>query len=81
MLNIIFKIRSNKGIFESFVFHIICNIITIFHGCEVRIRKSVRGSLFGITRLCRVMLNSDPEGRIVLSAPNTHDRFFFLHTL
>ena len=47
----------------------------------MQIEKSVRGSLFGITRLCRVMLNSDPEGRIFLSAPNNHDRFFFLHTL
>ena len=45
-----------------------------------RIEKSVRGSLFGITRLCRVMPNSDPEGRIFLSVPNNHDRFFFLHT-
>ena len=26
------------------------------------------------------MPNSDPEGRIFLSAPNSHDRFFFLHT-
>ena len=34
-----------------------------------------------ITRLCRVMPNSDPEWRIFLSAPNNHDRFFFLHTL
>ena len=24
--------------------------------------------------------NSDLEGRIFLSAPNNHDRFFFLHT-
>ena len=56
-------------------------IIRIFHGCEVRIEKSVRGSLFGIRRLCRVMLNSDPEGRIFLSALNNHDRFFFLHIL
>ena len=55
-------------------------IIKIFHGCEVRIEKSVRGSLFGITRLCRVMPNSDPEGPIFLSAPNNHDRFFFLRT-
>ena len=54
--------------------------IRIFHECEVRIEKSVRGSLFGITRLCRVRPNSDPEGRIFLSAPNNHDRFFFLHT-
>ena len=27
-----------------------------------------------------MMLNSDPEGRIFLSVPNNHDRFFFLHT-
>ena len=26
------------------------------------------------------MLNSDPEGRIFISAPNNYDRFFFLHT-
>ena len=30
----------------------------------VQVEKSERGSLFGITRLCRVMPNSDPEGRI-----------------
>ena len=42
--------------------------------------KFVRGSLFGITGLCRVMPNSEPERRIFLSAPNNHDRFFFLHT-
>ena len=28
-----------------------------------------------------MMPNSDPEGRIFLSVPNNHDRFFFLHTL
>ena len=39
-------------------------IIRIFHGCEVRIEKSARGSLFGITKLCQVMPNSDPEGQI-----------------
>ena len=39
----------------------------MFHECEVRIEKSVRGSLFGITRLFRVMPNSDPEERIFLS--------------
>ena len=44
------------------------------------IKKSVQGSLFGITRLCLVMPNSDPEGQIFLSAPNNHDRFFFLLT-
>ena len=42
--------------------------------------KSVRRSLFGITRICRVMPNSDPMGLIFLSAPNNHDGFFFLHT-
>ena len=26
------------------------------------------------------MPSSDSEGRIFLSAPNNHDRFFFLHT-
>ena len=46
----------------------------------MQIEKSGRGSLFGITRLCRVMPNSDPEGRVFLFAPNNHDRFFFLHT-
>ena len=55
--------------------------IRIFHECEVRIEKSVIGSLFGITRLCRDMPNSDPEGRIFLFAPNNHDRFFFLHAI
>ena len=53
----------------------------IFHECEVQIEKSVRGSLFGITKLCRVMPNSDPAGQIFLSAPINHDGFFFLHTV
>ena len=47
---------------------------------EVRIEKSVRVSLIGVTKLRRVMPNSDPEGRIFLSAPNSHYRYFFLHT-
>ena len=51
-------------------------IIRIFHGSEVWIEKSVQGSMFGITRLCRVMPNSHPEGQIFKSAPNNHDRFF-----
>ena len=38
--------------------------------------ESVRGSLFGSL----LMPNSDPEGQTFLSAPNNHDRFFFLHT-
>ena len=55
--------------------------LRIFHGCEVRIEQSVRDSLFCITRLCRVMPNSDPDWRIFLSAPNNHDRLFFVHTV
>ena len=54
--------------------------VRIFLGCEMRIEKFVRGSLFGITRLCRVMPNSDPEEQIFLSPSNNHDIFFFLHT-
>ena len=54
--------------------------IRIFHGCEVQIEKSIRGSLFVITRLCWVMPNSDLEGWIFLSSQNNPDRFFFLHT-
>ena len=63
--------------------------IRILHGCEVQLENSVprvtiwhheavpsRGSLFGITKLCRVMQNSDLEGRNFLSARNTH----VLHT-
>ena len=50
-------------------------IIRIFHGCEMRIEKSVRGSLLGIT-----MPNSDPEGWNFLSTPINQDIFFFLHT-
>ena len=44
--------------------------------------KNVQGSLFGISRLRRVMptCDSKPEGRIFLSASNNHDGFFFLHT-
>ena len=56
-------------------------IIIIFHGYEVRIEKSVPKSLFSIMRLCRVMLNNDPEGRIFLFTPNIHDEFFFLYTI
>ena len=46
----------------------------------MRIEKSVWGSLYGITRLCRVISNTDPERRIFLSAPGNHDRYFFLLT-
>ena len=41
--------------------------IRILHGREVRIENSVLRVTVGITRLCRVMQNSDPEGRNFLS--------------
>ena len=44
----------------------------------MRIEKSLT---LGITRLCRMIPNSDPEEQIFLSTPNDHDRFFFLHTI
>ena len=59
----------------------ITEIIRIFHECEERTENYIRGSLFGIARLCWVVSNSDPEGQIFLPAPNSHDRFFFLRTL
>ena len=40
-------------------------IIYMYHEFVDRIDNSSRGSLLGITRLCRVMPNSDPRGRIV----------------
>ena len=46
----------------------------------MRIEKIRPAVTVCITWLCRVMPNSDPEGRMCLSAPNNHDRFFFLHT-
>ena len=36
-----------------------------------------RGTVFGIVRLCRVMQNSDPEGRNFLSALKTHVSLMF----
>ena len=39
-------------------------------------RKIVRGSLYGITRLCRVMPNSVAGGQIFLSAPDNHEASF-----
>ena len=43
-------------------------------------RKICPRSLFCFTWFRRTMPNSDPKGRIFLSAPKSHDRFFFLHT-
>ena len=79
-------------IFQDMLRYFLLNLsgsnIRLFQVCEVqieksirgtvRIEKSVRGSLFGFTRLCWVMPNSDPEGRIFLSAPNNHDKILFL---
>ena len=58
---------------------LVCKNIRIFHGWELRIEISVRGSLFGNTRLCRVMLNGDTEGWVFLSH-KTPMIDFFLHT-
>ena len=55
-------------------------IISIFHGCMVWIEKSVTRVTDRHHEACRVMPNSDPEWRIFLSTPYTHDRYFFLHT-
>ena len=35
------------------------------------------GHCFGIVKLCRGMQNSDPEGKISLSVPNSHGLIFF----
>ena len=50
--------------------------IGIYHECEGGIEKSAPI----ITVACRVMTNGDPEGRVFLSYPHTHDRLFFLLT-
>ena len=58
-------------------------IIRIFHGCEVRIEKSVRWvtvwhhEALPKAEWCQTVISKE---RIFLSAPNNHDRFFFLHT-
>ena len=56
-------------------------IIRIFLECEVRIENPSEGHCLASQKLCRVMPKSDPEVRIILSAPNNHDRFFFLHII
>ena len=58
----------------------IAGTISIFHGCMVWIAKSVTRVTDRHHKACRVMPNSDPEWRIFLSIPYTHDRYFFLHT-
>ena len=54
--------------------------ISIFHGFMMWIEKSVTRVTDRHHEACRVMPNSDPEWRIFLSIPYTHDRYFFLHT-
>ena len=44
---------------------------------KVCVRGSMFGIMSGITRLCWVMANSDPEGWIFLSALNNHDKIIF----
>ena len=57
------------------------NNIRIFHGCEVWIETSIRGSLFGITRLCPVMPNSDPERQILYAHQTTMADSFLVYLL
>ena len=40
-------------------------------------KKSPSEFMFAITRLAEWCLNSDPDGQIFLSTPNSHGRFFF----
>ena len=54
--------------------------IRLFNGCEVLIENFITRVTVVYHKVCRVMPNSDPQGRILLSTPNNHDRFFFLHT-
>ena len=42
-------------------------------------RKSVLRITVWHHEACRVVPDCDNEGRILLSTPHTHDRFFFLH--
>ena len=54
--------------------------IRIYHECEARIEKSVSRIAVWHHEACRVMTDSDPEGRIFLSYPHTNNGFFFLLT-
>ena len=57
------------------------NIIRIYHECEGGIGKSVPRILFWHHKACRVMTNSDYEGRIFQPNPHTNNGFFFLLTI
>ena len=54
--------------------------IRIYHECEGRIEKFVPRIAVWHHEACRVMTNSDPEGRIFLSYTHMNNGFFFLLT-
>ena len=55
-------------------------IISIHHKYEGGIEKSVLRITDWHHEACRVMTIGDPEGRIFLSHPHSHDGYFFLLT-
>ena len=55
--------------------------IRIYYESEGGIEKSVPRITVWHHKPCRVMANSDPEGRIFLSHPHTNNGFFFLLTI
>ena len=56
-------------------------LIRIYHEFEGRIEKSVPRITVWHHKACRVMTNGDPEGRIFLTYPHSHNGFFFLLTI
>ena len=54
--------------------------IRIYHECDSRIEQSIPRIAVWHHEACRVMTNSDHEGLIFLSYPNTNNGFFFLLT-
>ena len=56
-----------KTVVITLVQHYEVEIISIFHGCMVWIEKSVTRVTDRHHEACRVMPNSDPEWKIVLS--------------
>ena len=62
------------------IFLVRIKIIRIYHECEGRIEKSVPRIAVWHQEICRVMTNSNLEGRIFLSCPHTNNGFIFLLT-
>ena len=56
------------------------NLIRIYHEYEGRIEKSVPRIAVWHHEACRVMINDDPEGQILLSYPHMNNGFFLLQT-